>query len=95
MAVANTAWKVVGAVSGMAAAKSARKALVAGWRKTVGDDPPTNPASPATTWGEALAWAAASGIAIGVARLIAQRGAAATWRKATGSYPPGLEDVSP
>ena len=94
MVVANTAWKVIGAVGGMAATRSARKALNAGWRRAVGGDPPTNPASPSTTWKEALAWAIASGVAVGIARLLVQRGAAATWRKATGSYPPGLEEVS-
>jgi hypothetical protein len=42
-----------------------------------------------------LAWAAACGVAIAVARLVAQRGAAEAWKKATGSYPAGLETVSP
>jgi hypothetical protein len=95
MAAAETAWKAIGALSGMAAAKFARKAITTGWKRTVGGEPPTNPASPSTTWTEALAWAALSGVAVAVARLIVQRGAAATWRKATGSLPPGLEEVSP
>lgn len=95
MAVAKVVWKGVGLLAGVMAAKYARKAATTGWRKTVGGDPPTNPASPTTTWTEALAWAAASGVALGVARMLAQRGAAATWKKATGSLPPGLEDVSP
>jgi hypothetical protein len=35
---------------------------------------------------------AATGVALGVARLVALRGAAAGWRRATGALPPGLED---
>lgn len=95
MAAADTAWKAIGAITGVTAAKYARKATTAGWRRTVGGDPPTNPASPSTTWPEALAWAALSGVAVAIARLVVQRAAAATWRKATGSLPPGLEEVSP
>lgn len=86
-------WKLVGVLTGLLAARAARKALNSGWRRTTGGDPPVNPASPRTTWGEALGWAAASGIAIGVSRMVADRVAAAGWQKATGSLPPGLEEV--
>jgi len=72
-----------------------RKALQASWRRFRGGDPPTNPASPSTTWSEAIAWAVSSRVALAVTRLIAQRGAAEAWRKATGSYPASLEAVSP
>ena len=48
-----------------------------------------------TTWAEAIAWSIASGVALGLARLIAQRGAAEAWRKATGAYPEDMESVSP
>jgi NADPH:quinone reductase-like Zn-dependent oxidoreductase len=72
-----------------------RRLLQTGWRRIKGGDPPTNPASPSTTWSEALIWAASSGVAIAVARLVAARGAAEAWKAATGSYPEGLEDVSP
>ena len=40
-------------------------------------------------------WAAASGVAMAVTRLVAQRGAAEAWRASTGTYPAGLETVSP
>ena len=70
-----------------------RKLLTAGWTKARKSAPPANPAAPETTWPEALAWTAATGIAVGIARLVATRGAAAGWRKATGVLPPGLQDV--
>lgn len=88
-------WKVVGAASGAVAGIATRKLLQASWRQVKGGDPPTNPASPSTTWSEALVWAISSGVALAVTRLIAQRGAAEAWRKATGAYPASLEDVSP
>jgi len=71
-----------------------RKALETTWRKAKHDDPPKNPAAPGTEWSEALMWAAASGIAVATARLVAARGAAATWKSLTGKLPPGVEDAA-
>ncbi len=87
-------WRIVGAGAGVAAAALTRKALTAAWRGTKHADPPANPANPSTSWGEAIGWATATGVALGVARLVAQRGAAAGWEKATGELPPGLEKVA-
>ena len=88
-------WKLVGSLSGIAAGSATRAVLRAGWQRTMGADPPTNPASPSTRWSEALIWAVASGVAMAVMRLVAQRGAAEAWKASTGSYPAGLETVSP
>jgi len=88
-------WKVVGSLSGVVAGAATRALLRAGWRRTKGGDPPTNPAAPSTRWSEAITWAVASGVAMAVTRLVAQRGAAEAWKAGTGSYPPGLETVSP
>jgi len=90
--VARLTWKLAGLAAAIPAGILARKVLDATWKKTVNDNPPANPAAPGTTWPEALAWSAASGIAVGVFRMIAQRGAVATWRTFTGSTPPGMED---
>jgi hypothetical protein len=92
--VSKLAWKVVGVGAGMAAAVVTRKVVKAAWTSTRKTDPPANPAAPGTTWPEALTWAASTGVALGVARVVAQRGAAAGWQKATGSLPPGLEEVA-
>ena len=88
-------WQAAGALSGVVSGLLARRALQTGWRRVIGGDPPTNPASPSTTWSEALIWAASSGVAIAVARLVAERGAAEAWKAATGRYPEGLESVGP
>jgi len=88
-------WKIAGSASGVAAGAATRALLKTAWRRTKGGDPPTNPAAPSTRWSEALTWAAASGVAMAVTRLVAQRGAAEAWKAQTGTYPPGLETVSP
>jgi hypothetical protein len=88
------AWKVVGTGGAILAGLTARKLLTAAWTKTRKTEPPVNPAAPDTSWGEALAWAAASGLVVAVGRLLAQRGAAAGWQKARGSLPPGLQEVA-
>lgn len=92
-AVAKVGWRVVGLATGLAATKATRKAMDVGWNKTRGGEPPRNPAARDTQWSEAITWAVASGIALGLARLLAARGTAKMWEKATGSLPPGLERV--
>jgi len=88
-------WKVVGTVSGLAAGMATKAVLRGLWRRVKGGDPPANPAAPGTSWVEALVWAASSGVAMAVTRLVAQRGAAAAWKAELGDYPPGLEEVTP
>lgn len=91
-AVAKAGWKITGLAFAIPAGIAARKAMDLAWKKTRKTDPPANPAAPGTSWGEALVWAAVSGIAFAIARMVAARGAAATWRSLTGGLPPGLED---
>ena len=95
MADRRVLWKAVALGTGAAAGAATRAVLHAGWRRAKGAEPPANPASPSTSWPEALIWAAASGVAMAVTRLVAQRGAAEAWKASTGSYPAGLETVSP
>ena len=87
-------WRIVALSFAVPAGIAMRKALETGWRKARHDDPPKNPAAPGTEWSEALMWAAASGIAVATARMIAARGAAATWKSLTGKLPPGVEDAA-
>ena len=88
-------WKIVGTLAGLLSGMATRSLLRTTWRRVKGGDPPTNPAAPGTSWNEALLWAASSGVALAVTRLVAQRGAAEAWKGQTGTYPPGLEEVSP
>lgn len=88
-------WKLLGFAFAIPAGIAVRKVLDRMWMSTRGDAPPKNPAAPGTNWTEALAWAAATGIAVSVGRLFAARGAAATYKKLTGRLPPGLESGGP
>ena len=83
--------KLVGIATGIVVRKVTDKALSKVWQKTKHTEPPADPASPGTPWAEALSWAAASGVAMAVARLVATRGAATAKMKVTGKAPEGLE----
>jgi hypothetical protein len=84
--------KVLGAfslVAALLAATVARKGLNATWKAASGKEPPANPADPEVAIGEALLWAALSGILVGVVRMLATRRAAGYYAKSTGKLPPG------
>jgi len=83
--------KLLGIGTGIVVRKISEKALDKVWLKTKHTSPPADPASPGTPWGEALSWAIASGIAVGVARLVATKGAATAKMKITGKAPEGME----
>ena len=89
-----TVWKLAAGGAAVVAGIAVRNVLMATWRAVMKNEPPNNPADPATSWGEALAWTAVTGLAVGIARMVASRGAAAGWQRATGSLPPGLQDVA-
>jgi hypothetical protein len=83
-------WKVLSAVSAVAATVAADRTLTLLWRGATGDQPPTVPEDPETDWAEAVAWAALSGAVMGVARLLATREAAQYYVKSTGELPKAL-----
>ncbi|BCJ33225.1 hypothetical protein Athai_07280 [Actinocatenispora thailandica] len=84
-------WKVTGLAFALPLGFVARKAVAAGWRAVRHDDPPQHADDFEASWGETLAWAALSGVAIAAAELLAARGAARVWRQFTGNEPPGHE----
>lgn len=86
-------WSLYGFLATMAATFLARKALVTAWRAATGKQPPQNPSHPDVSMGEAVAWASASGVAVGLARMLASRKAADYYRKSTGRLPANLDDV--
>ncbi|OAA28749.1 Protein of unknown function (DUF4235) [Frankia sp. EI5c] len=83
-------WKVVGGAATALAGTAASRAVTVAYRRIRKTDPPKNPADPDTAWPEAIVWAAASGLAVGLGRLAAERTAARGWVRATGSLPPGM-----
>ncbi|HZJ07461.1 MAG TPA: DUF4235 domain-containing protein [Nocardioidaceae bacterium] len=94
MAKASKVWSVYGLAATVVATIVARKAMTTSWKVATGKNPPQNPAHPDVSMAEAIAWATASGVAIGVARMLASRKAAIYYRNSTGHLPPNLDDVS-
>jgi hypothetical protein len=70
-------------LAALGAAALMRKTLHKAWESATGRQPPVNPESRETTWGQALAWALVSGALLELARLVARRGAISTMSKAT------------
>ena len=81
-------WLALATGSAVIAGFAARNLIKASWRAFADDDPPMNPAALDTEWKEAVTWTVATGLAAGLARLVARRGAATAWQQATGSRPP-------
>ena len=93
MASGSKIWTVYGLAATTAATIAARKAMNATWKVSTGKPPPKNPAHPDVSIGEAVAWATFSGVAVGLARMMASRQAANYYRKSTGHLPANLADV--
>ncbi|GAA1960465.1 hypothetical protein GCM10009798_20120 [Nocardioides panacihumi] len=84
-------WTIFSLVSALGAATVARKGLDKGWQVATRRKPPENPADPDVALWEAVAWSAATGAAVALARMFAQRRAANYYVKSAGHLPPQLE----
>jgi Protein of unknown function (DUF4235) len=89
-----TGYKIIAMASALIGAAIARKLLTIGWKAATGKEPPANPEHPDVTWAEAASWAVASGVVVGLVKLVAQRQVAATWHRASGELPPGMEETA-
>ena len=94
MASGSKVWSLMALGATVAAGIAARKAMTTSWKVATGKEPPQNPADPDVSMGEAVAWAVVSGVAIGVARMLASRKAANYYRRSTGHLPPNLQEAS-
>jgi hypothetical protein len=84
-------WTAFSLASALTAAAVAKKALDKSWTVATGRKPPENPADPDVEIWEAVTWAVASGVAVGLARMLAQRRAASYYQRSTGHLPPELQ----
>ena len=80
-------WGLITAATSTIATAAAVKAVTAAWVFATGDAPP-EPNDPQVPLRQALTWALASGIGIGLIQLLANRFAAAQWSAATGKPVP-------
>ena len=87
--------KLIGIATGIVVRKISMQVLDKVWRRTKRTEPPADPASPGTPWLEAITWAAASGVAVGVSRLVTTKAAATAKQKLTGKAPKGMEGPAP
>ncbi|HEX6248054.1 MAG TPA: DUF4235 domain-containing protein [Nocardioidaceae bacterium] len=94
MASGSKVWSAMALASTVGAGIAARKAMTTSWKVATGKEPPANPADPDVSIGEAVAWAVISGVAIGVARMLASRSAATYYRRSTGHLPPNLQSAA-
>ncbi len=84
-------WTIFSLMSALVAAALAKKAIDQTWRIVTGKRPPENPADPDVHIWEAVLWAALSGTAVGLTRMLAQRRAATYYTRATGHLPADLQ----
>lgn len=83
-------WQVFSLGAALVGAAVAKKGITAFWQKATGKNPPANPADPDVDMWEAVAWAAASGTAIALVRMLASRKAADYYIRSTGKIPGDL-----
>ena len=86
-------WKLVSSGVGMAGAMVAEKLIRAGYAAIRKDTDPGSPFDPNDVrfrWPDALVWAAAGGIGLGIAKVVSARVAAIGWEVATHTPAPGL-----
>jgi hypothetical protein len=85
-------WKLVFTSTGMLCGLLARKLMRTGYtaiRRDTAAASPFDPTKPRFSWPDAIVWAAAAGIGLGVAKVVSARVAVFGWQAATGSAPPG------
>lgn len=85
-------WKLYMGVIGAVTTIAAQKLVTAGWKVATGNEPPTA-TDPETPVGQAITWALASGIGVGVTQLLTTRMAARRWSKEMGHQAPGIPNI--
>jgi hypothetical protein len=80
--------KVISIVVGIPVGIATKKAVERAWALARPDDPPRSPNDRDVRWGDAITWAALSGISIVVGDLITRRSSEVAFRAITGSEPP-------
>lgn len=78
-----TLWSIVGSVAAVGASLMSRQAAEKTYRKVADAEPPDNPERDDVRWRDALLWGAATGVLVGVARVVGR----SAGNKALGSAP--------
>lgn len=93
MPVQKYGWRAIVIGTGALTGLAAQRVVELVWTAVRGSKPPKLAADRSSPWPEAVSWAVATGVGVGVARLLAVRAAAALWETAVHEPPPepGLE----
>jgi hypothetical protein len=80
-------WKALTLACGAVAGLMTQRLLTPAWKGLRSATPPV-PADRRSSWVDAVSWAVATGVGVGVARLLAIRTAAVVWEATTHEPPP-------
>ena len=83
-------WKLVSVATGVLAgvlAKRLMRVMYQAVGKNSGRATPFDPTNPRFSWLDALLWAPAAGVGLGIAKIVSARIAALGWEAATGAVP--------
>jgi Protein of unknown function (DUF4235) len=81
-------WKAITIALGALVGLATQRLIEMPWKRLRGSSPPKVLADRRSPWGDAVSWAIASGVGVGVARLVAIRAAAGVWEAAVHEPPP-------
>lgn len=65
--------RAIGGLAAIVAGFATRKLMAVAWKRLMGKEPPEHPEDPQVALAEAVGWAAAMGVAMSTARLLATR----------------------
>lgn len=96
MPVQKYGWKAIAVGTGALTGFATQRVIEVIWTAVRGSTPPKLAADRSSPWPDAVSWAIATGIGVGVARLLAVRTAAVLWEAAVHAPPPepGLNNPS-
>jgi hypothetical protein len=88
MSLQKYGWKAIAVGTGALTGLATQRVIEFIWTAFRGSKPPKLAADRTSPWPEAVSWAVATGIGVGVARLLAVRTAAVLWEAAVHTPPP-------
>ena len=80
-------WKLYVGVIGVVTTVVAQRVVSTSWKVVTGDKPPS-PTDPNVPTAQAVSWAVASGLGVGVTQLLVKRTAARRWAAKIGQHAP-------
>lgn len=80
-AARDTAQSIATTAAAIGAGVATRSLITKVWEQATGEAPPNDPTDPGVSWQQALTWAAAAGVGVGVGRVVGRRLAAGAFEK--------------